>query len=73
MRGTSVEFEVLVAAAVVVVTAEVSVVVGPVVVGPDNVVVLPPAVVVGEPESPQAASTRARTNEKGRIRRIHRG
>jgi hypothetical protein len=73
MRGTSVEFEVLVAAAVVVVTAEVSVVVGPVVVGLDNVVVLPPAVVVGEPESPQAASTRARANKRGRIRRIHRG
>jgi hypothetical protein len=72
MRGTSAEFEVLVAAAVVVVTVEVSVVVEPVVVGPDNVVVLAPAVVVGEPESPQPVNTRARANERGRIRRIHR-
>jgi hypothetical protein len=68
MRGISAGLDVVVAGAVVVVTAEVSVVVGP-----DVVVVLLSVVVVGEPESPQAASTRARANESGRIRRIRRG
>jgi hypothetical protein len=68
MRGISATLDVVVAAVVVVVAAEVSVVVGP-----EVVVVLPSVVVVGEPESPQAASTRARANESGRIRRIHRG
>jgi hypothetical protein len=66
MRGISGRLDVVVAAVVVVVTAEV-------VVGPEVVVVLLSVVVVGEPESPQAANTRARANESERIRRIHRG
>jgi hypothetical protein len=72
IRGTSEELDVVVTPAVVVVTSVVDVTAAvSVVVAPDDVVVLPP--VVGELESPQAASARARTIETGRSRRIHRG